>query len=247
MILRRPKLFLLGAIPPLITSVVFVAVLVLLLTQANRIAGWVTPFSNGWSPGAAAGLRVLVSLAMVAAAILLMVISFSTLTQTLGSPLYDKIAESVEAELGDVRDPVQEKPHVTMIRSIGQSLLLITVSLLAAVLLFLTGFIPVIGQTVVPVMAAIFGGWIIMIEMAGSAFARRGLFRLGERRAAMRHRRAKVLGLGIPTFLMLSIPFLSVVVFPVATAASTILARELLSATPAGPPQPMVDRPVSSG
>ena len=242
MILRRRKLFLLGAIAPLITSLIFVAVLVLLLVEADQFAAWVTPFSADWSPGAAKGLHALVGLAIAGAAILLMVISFSTLTLALGSPLYDKIAESVEAELGDVPDPVTEKLHITMVRAIGQSLVLIAVSLLIAALLFVCGFIPVIGQTVVPVVAAVFGGWMIMIEMVGSAFDRRGLFGLGQRRAAMRHRRMKVLGLGIPAFLLLSVPFLSIVVFPIATAAGTILARELVPATPAEPTQRAADQ-----
>ena len=44
----------------------------------------------------------------------------------------------------------------------------------------------------------------------------------------MRRRRARVLGLTIPTFLMLAVPLVGVVVFPVATAAGTLLARQLL-------------------
>jgi CysZ protein len=37
-----------------------------------------------------------------------------------------------------------------------------------------------------------------------------------------------VLGFAMPTFLLMAIPFASVVVFPVATAGGTLLARQLL-------------------
>jgi CysZ protein len=79
------------------------------------------------------------------------------------------------------------------------------------------------------VLSAVFGGWMLGIELVGAPFERRGLLRLSDRRAAMQVRRFRVLGFAVPTFLLLAIPFVGVVVFPVATAAGTILARQLLS------------------
>jgi CysZ protein len=105
---------------------------------------------------------------------------------------------------------------------------LIGIAALVAPALFVAGFVPAIGQTVVPVISAMFGGWMLGVELIGSAFERRGLLRLADRRAAMRTRRLRVLGFAIPTFLLLAIPFAGVVVFPVATAGGTLLARQLL-------------------
>jgi CysZ protein len=68
----------------------------------------------------------------------------------------------------------------------------------------------------------------LSIELVGSAFERRGMLRLVERRAAMQRHRLRVLGFAVPTFLLLAIPFAGVVVFPVATAGGTLLARQLL-------------------
>jgi CysZ protein len=95
--------------------------------------------------------------------------------------------------------------------------------------LFATGFVPVVGQTVVPVISAIFGGWMLAIELVGSAFERRGMLRLADRRAAMRSGGLRVLGFAVPTFVLLAIPLAGAVVFPVATAGGTLLARQLLS------------------
>jgi CysZ protein len=227
LIARRPRLFLLGAIPPAITSVIFTGLLIALITQLDPAVEWLTPFADGWARGAAMTIRVLVGGALVAGAVLVMVISFTTLTLALGSPLYDKLSESVEREFGDVPE-LDESVARGIFRALRQAVGLIAVAALGALLLFATGFVPVIGQTVVPVISAIFGGWMLGIELVGSPFERRGWLRLADRRAAMRTRRLRVLGFAVPTFLLLAIPFVGVVVFPIATAGGTILARQLL-------------------
>ncbi len=227
LITRRPRLFWMGAIPPAITSVLFIGVLVTLFTQLEQLVGWLTPFADGWSSGVANAVRVLIGVALVAGVILVMVISFTTLTLAVGSPIYDKLSESVEREFGKV--PELAEPAATgAARAVRQSAALIGVSAVGAVVLFAGGFVPVVGQTVIPVASATFGGWMLGIELVGSAFERRGLLTIADRRVAMRRRRLRVLGFAVPTFLLLAIPFVGVVVFPVATAAGTLLARQLL-------------------
>jgi CysZ protein len=227
LIARRPQLFLLGALPPLITSVLFVGVLVLLLAELDPIVRALTSFANAWDADAAGLMRALVGIALVAGVVLLMVIAFTTLTLALGSPLYDKISESVEGEFGEV--PVLSEPVSRgVLRALRQALALIAISAPVSVLLFLVGFLPAIGQTVVPVASAMFGGWMLTIELVGAPFERRGRLRLSERRRAMRRHRFRVLGFGVPTFLLMAVPFASVAVFPIATAGGTLLARQLL-------------------
>ena len=228
LIVRRRRLFLTGALPPLITSILFTTVLVVLATQLDRLVPWMTPFADNWSPGLAQSIRVLVGLALVAGAVLVMVISFSALTLALGGPIYDKISEYVDEELGGVPGAVDEPVLRSLGRALGQSLALVAVSVLGGLVLLLVGFVPVLGQTMVPVVSAVFGGWMLCTELVGSAFERRGKLRLSERRAAMRRRRARVLGFSVPTFLLLAVPFAAVVVFPAAMAGGTILARDLL-------------------
>jgi CysZ protein len=227
LIVRRPRLFLLGAIPPAITSVIFTGLLIALITQLDPAVDWLTPFADGWARGLATTIRVLVGSALVAGSVLLMVISFTVLTLALGSPLYDKLSESVEEEFGEVPE-LQEHVARGLFRALRQAVTLIAVSILGALALFATGFVPVVGQTIVPVLSAIFGGWMLSIELVGAPFERRGLLRLSDRRTAMRAQRFRVLGFAVPTFLLLAIPFAGVVVFPIATAAGTLLARQLL-------------------
>jgi len=227
LVARRPRLFGLGAIPPAITSVIFVAVLVVVILQLEPIVGWLTPFADAWSPGVATTVRVLVGVALVAGLVLVMVISFTALTLAVGSPIYDKLSESVEREYGPVPE-LDEPVAAGAARAVRQSGAMIGTSVLVAVPLFAVGFIPVVGQTVVPVVSAAFGGWMLGLELIGPAFERRNRLTLAERRAAMRGHRARVLGFAVPTFFLLAVPLLGVVVFPVATAAGTLLARQLL-------------------
>lgn len=228
MVVRRPRMFALGALPALITSVIFVVVLVLLFSAAETISAALTPFANGWSAETAQLLRGLVAVGLVAGSILIMVLSFTTLTLTVGSPLYDRISESVDSELAQPPTPREERAATALARAVRQSVALIAASAVGAVVFLLVGLIPVVGAIVGAVGSALLGGWLIAIELLGSPLERRGVLTILGRRQLMRRQRFRVWGLGVPTFLLLSLPFVGIVVFPAATAAGTILARRLL-------------------
>lgn len=245
LVLRRPRLFLLGAIPPFLTSILVTAVLVVLFTQLDTLVPLLTGFADGWSASLVSLVRFLVALALVAGVSLLLVITFTTLTLTIGAPLYDLISEFVDRELTYPPQVPDERLLRSAGRAVRQSVALIAVSALAAVVLFAAGFVPVLGQTVVPVVSALVGGWLLGVELVGSALERRGVLTLRGRTTLMRGRRLRVLGLCVPTFALLAVPFLGIVVFPVATAAGTLLARQLRgeSTRPAATAQPGVIQP----
>src|SRR5690606_4905820 len=98
--------------------------------------------------------------------------------------------------------------------------------------------IPVVGQTVVPVIGAAVGGWVLALELVGAAFSRRGL-RLPDRRRALRADRPVALGFGVAVFCCFLIPLGAVLVMPAAVAGGTLLARRSL-----GVP---IERPVEDG
>jgi len=227
LVLGQPRLLRLGALPPLITSVLFVVVLAVLVTQLDGIVGAITPFAARWDDTAALLLRIVVGVALLAGSILVMVVTFAALTLTLGSPLYDKISELVDAELPDAPSPPEEPTSRALARGVRQSAAVVAVSVLGGVAFFLLGLVPVAGQLVAPVGAAVFGGWMVALELTGSPLERRGVFTLQARRAVLRRRRVRVLGFALPAFGLLAVPFVSVLVFPAATAAATLLAREL--------------------
>lgn len=231
---RRPRLFWLGALPPLITSVLLTGVLVLLISRLDAISVWLTPFATGWSPGVTQVTRMLVGLGVLTGSVLIMVLTFTALTLTLGAPLYDRISDYVDREFPDP-PPAHDEPAVRGLARAGrQSVALIAASAAGALVFLLVGLVPVVGAVVAAIGSAGFGGWMVCLELVGSPLERRGVLTIAERRAVLRRSRARVLGLGLPTFLLLSLPFVGVVAFPVATAAGTLLARELTVLRPAG-------------
>ena len=152
-----------------------------------------------------------------------MVISFTALTLALGSPLYDKLSESVEREFGEVPE-LNENVARGLARALRQALALIAVAILGA----RCSSRPDSCRSSDRLSCRYFrrslaaGCW----GSSWSGALRTTRDAMADRRAAMRVR-LRVLGFAVPTFL-LAIPFAGVVVFPVATAGGTLLARQLL-------------------
>ncbi|WP_017570613.1 EI24 domain-containing protein [Nocardiopsis halotolerans] len=232
LLLRRPRLFLLAALPALLTSLLFLALLVLLVMNLTDMVGWATPFADDWDPVWQGLLRGAMSVAILAGSILLMVVTFTTATLTLGGPIYDKVTELVEKELGNDPGDPDESLMAGIWRSVRQSLVIVAMSLPVTVLVFAIGFVPLAGQVIGPVIAALLGGWLLALELLTSAFDRRNLLTIRERRWYMRKRRMRVLGYAVPTYFLLAIPFVAILVFPAATAGAVFLTRELVPAPP---------------
>ena len=95
-VVRRPRLFLLGALPALVTSLLFLAALVTLAVNLADLVAWATPFAREWDTVWQGLLRGALSVAVLAGAVLVMVVTFTTVTLGLGAPVYDRIAELVE-------------------------------------------------------------------------------------------------------------------------------------------------------
>ncbi|MEU4803101.1 EI24 domain-containing protein [Actinosynnema sp. NPDC023587] len=229
LVFRSPKLLLIGAIPALITSVLLIGSLVALGLWINDIAAWATPFADGWSDGVRTATRVAAGVSIIGAYVAIGLLLFTALTLIIGGPFYEHIAETVEdEELGGV----PEAQRVSWARSAGvgirDAVLLIGLAVLCAIPLFLAGFIPVVGQTVVPVIAVCVNATLLGIELTGIPFTRRGL-KLGVRRRVLRERRAVTLGFAVPTYLLCLVPLAALVVFPAAMAGGTVLAHRLLN------------------
>lgn len=226
LVLRRGRLFGLGLVPPLITSLLFVALFVTASWLSPRLAVWATPFAEG-SAGAEA-LRTLVSLLVVVSSGLLLVLLFTATTLALGAPLYDKISEEIDAVAGDFVRAPEEKLLAAAWSTIKHLAKVAAITIPAGLVLLLIGLIPGVGGVLAAVGGALFGGWMIAMEMIGSAAGRRGLRTLGERHRLLRRDPWLVLGFGVPAFLLISVPVLALAVFPFATAGGTLLTRKLV-------------------
>ncbi|MEQ7127956.1 EI24 domain-containing protein [Actinopolymorpha sp. B11F2] len=224
---RNPGLVLLGIIPALITGALFLAGFLALAFVVPDLATTLTPFAEDWAGWARGAIRVSAALAVLGLAGLLGVLTFTAVTLAIGDPFYERISERVEEWYGGTPNAVEVSWARSLRRSIADSARLVAVSLLIGLPLFVGGFLPVVGQTVVPAIGAVVGGWVLALELVGSAFYRRGLG-LRDRRRALRAVRPVALGFGVAVFVSFLIPFGAVLFTPAAIAGATLLARRSL-------------------
>ncbi|GAB3414521.1 EI24 domain-containing protein [Flindersiella endophytica] len=224
---RRPKLLLLGALPAVVTTVLLLLGLVLMLIWADDFVDWATPFADGWSEGWQSLLRIALAVALVAGFGMLAVLAFATLTLAIGSPFYEKIAERVDQALGEIPKAPELSPWQEIRRGLKESGVFMLMSISRAIPLFLAGLIPVVGQTVVPVLAALTGGWLLAVELASVPFNQRGID-FKARRRALRKRPLLTIGFGVPAYLLCLVPLLAIIALPVCVAGATVLSRRVL-------------------
>ncbi|WP_229401080.1 EI24 domain-containing protein [Micromonospora okii] len=224
---RSPGLMLLGVVPALLSGALFLAAFATLAYFVDDLAALVTPFADDWSTTARSLVRVAAGLAFLGLGGLLGVLTFTAVTLVIGDPFYEKISERVEERYGGTPGAVEVPLWASLRHSVADSLRLVALSALIGVPLFAAGFVPVVGQIVVPVIGAAVGGWFLALELTGAPFYRRGM-RLPDRRALLKADRPTALGFGVAVFVCFLIPVGSVLVMPAAVAGATLLARRSL-------------------
>ena len=224
---QDPGLMALGLIPALITAVLLFAALGALFYFIGDIADAATWFARGWSSTLRDAVEILAGVSIAGLGVLLAIVTFTALTLAIGDPFYEKISEKVEEHFGGVPGAVELPWWKELWRGIGEGIRLIAISAVIGIALFVCGFLPVVGQTVVPVIGALVGGWFLAIELVGVPFTRRG-FTLADRRRVLRANRSLALGFGTATFVLFLIPLVAIVVMPGAVAGGTLLTRRIL-------------------
>ncbi|MEU8609328.1 EI24 domain-containing protein [Actinoplanes sp. NPDC048791] len=227
LVLRNPRMLGLGLLPAVISGVLYAALLITLIVFIDDLAAGVTWFADDWSAAGRDVLRIVAGAALIGLSGLIGVLTFTAVTLLIGDPFYEKISGMVEDRFGGVPDEVEVSLGRSLARSLVDSLRLIGLSVLFGIPLFAAGFIPVVGQTVVPVVGGAVAGWLLAVELTGVPFQRRGR-RLRHRRAALRGDRATALGFGVAVFACFLIPLGAVLLMPAAVVGGTLLSRKVL-------------------
>ncbi len=226
--ITSPRLMLLGSIPALLVGLLYSVAIVLFGVNLDSIAAWITPFAEDWDELGRVATRFAAGLALLGIALLLAVYSFVAVTLAVGDPFYERIWRRVEERLGDAPAEVDEPFWRSALANAWTAIRLLALTASVGLVLFACGFIPVVGQVVVPVAGALLGGWFLTLELTGFAFeARRVPLRI--RRRMLGARRASTLGFGVLTYLTFLVPFAAVVIMPAAVAGATMLSRDALA------------------
>lgn len=227
-----PRLMWFGMLPALIVGAVTLAALIAFGVNLELIARLVTPFANEWDEPYRSGLRIVAGLAFSVVAVLLVVFTFTAVTLAVGEPFYERIWRHVETQLGDAPVAPAVGFWSSLWHGIGTGIRMLIPVVGLGIVLFVIGFIPVVGQILVPTLGALFGGWFLAVELTGLAFDNRG-FDLRVRRKALGSRRAHSLGFGVATYLCFLVPLGAVFFMPAAAAGAAMLTRDVLA-----PPAP---------
>ena len=218
-----------GLVPGLITLVLYLGVLVALALRGDDFVGWVTPFADDWSSPWLGLFRGFLTAVLFALALLLAVLTFTAVTLLVGQPFYEALSERVDRDVSP--DGTAPESDLSLWRELWisgrDSLRIVVRAALWGVLLFALGFIPVVGQTVVPVIGFFVTGFFLTEELTAVALQRRGV-EVRERLTLLRSRKTLVWGFGTPLALAFLVPFVAVFLMPGAVAGATLMARDLM-------------------
>ncbi|MGV9311357.1 EI24 domain-containing protein [Streptomyces sp. NPDC003691] len=223
----------LGLLPGLLTLVLYFGALVGLAFGADDFVAWTTPFADDWSSPWLGIFRGTLTALTFGIGLFLAVITFTATTLLVGQPFYESLSEDVDrSEGGEVPQSGNSFWRDLWISARDSARILVRVALYGIVL-FALGFVPVLGQTVVPVLGFCVSGYFLAEELTAVALQRRGML-LKERLRLLRGRRMLALGFGVPLFLAFLVPFVAVFLMPGAVAGATLMARDLAPLPPAG-------------
>lgn len=216
----------LGLLPGLVTLVLYLGALVGLFFGADDFVAWVSPFADDWSSPWLGIFRGTLTVLTFGLGLFLAVITFTAVTLLVGQPFYESLSEEVDrSEGGAVPESGNSFWRDLWISARDSVRILIRVACYG-VILFALGFVPVLGQTVVPVLGFCVSGFFLAEELTAVALQRRGTV-LKERLRLLRSRRMLALGFGVPLTLAFLVPFVAVFLMPGAVAGATLMARDL--------------------
>jgi len=240
--LVRPRLMLLGAIPAVIVAILLAAALVALGFNVQGIATWGTPFADGWDVGWSTALRGVLAAALFLGGLVFSIAAFTAITLMVGAPFYDRIRLEVDRMHGEPDAPAPVPVWREFLRGIANGIRTLLPAMFFGIAMVPLGFIPIVGQVLVAVLSAIFGGWFVAVELTGSAADARGVS-LRDRRRMLRARIPRTLGLGVSTYLLFLVPLGPVFAMPAAVAGATLMVRSLRdeAVTPAGASVPAAE------
>ena len=234
--LGTPGVRLLGILPVLLAALLVLVLLGLLVAYLDQLADALTPFADRWDQSSRTLVRVGAGLALLLGSTAVLVVSFTVIAQIIGQPVYERISDRIEHQLGPVPAGADAPWWRSFPRASLESALLLALTLACTAPLFVLGLFPVLGQTVVPVLQALVTGFFLAVELLAIPLERRGLRLAGRLRFVWRHR-AQTLGFGVTAFLLFLVPLMNVLAMPGAVVGATLLVRRL-SGDPVAPPGP---------
>ena len=207
-------------IPVAINAILMIALLWLFISHIAGWADWIVSFMPAWLDWLT---MILVPLAVLSL-IMLFYFTFTTITNFIAAPFNALLAEKVELQL--TGEQLNNMTMAEMLKDVPRMLKRewqkMAYSIPRFIALFLLSFVPVVGQTVVPVLTFVFGAWLLAIQYCDYPFDNHKIS-FKRMRNALGQR--KILNFTFGTFVSIftALPFVNLVVMPVAVCGATAM------------------------
>lgn len=216
----HPRLWSWVMAPAAITLVLLGAMIYLVLRIADSLVARVT----SWLPDAIAGaggwvIWVIVFVALIFGAFLV----FVSVAGIVAGPFNEMVSEAVEEQVTGKRGPAFSFGAFTtsFARGIGHGLKRVVAAVVGALLLFVLGFVPVIGSIAAFVLGGYFTARGAAYDCYDAILSRREL-PYDAKTAYLAERRGRTLGLGAAVAGMLFVPIVNLVALGVGAVGATL-------------------------
>jgi CysZ protein len=213
-LLRHPRLWPLAALPTLLALVLVAAGALAGLLLGPRVEAAFAPAPGRLPEWAALPITVLLWLATVGAGAFLGL----GVALALAAPLLEQLSRRVETRARGLSEDASPGLGFEVRESLRGSLYFLA----AAPVLFLLGFVPLVG----PLLSMAWGARAVALQMTDPALSRRGLA-LADKRRWQRDWRAETLGFGFAGMLGLVIPLANLLLGPALVTGGTLLVLDL--------------------
>ena len=206
---------------PLLANIIIMSALFYwFFVSITGMVDWGLSFLPSWLHW----LGYIISFIVILTLAILFCYFFSTITNIIAAPFNGLLAEQVEAQLTGI--PAPDTSWFSLIkdlpRILKRELQKLANYLLWAIPILLSYFIPVIGQSVTPIVWFLFTAWQINIQYADYAFDNHKVSFVRMRQLLKQHRGDNLLfGILISFFTM--VPLLNLIIMPIAVCGATAM------------------------
>lgn len=216
----------LAAIPFFINVVLFVIGIPLAIWWGT---GYVDSLFGGgawWVEALTIVAQIIVTLVLIVAAVFL----FTLVGSVIAGPFNGPLSEAVERHEREKRGlPVKQLEERGVVKDAGRAILYeigrLLIFLLFYPVIFVTQFIPVIGVFIFPVLAFLYGAFVLSVDFSDPTLDRH-LDRFRDKLRYVWNRKATYLGFGGGAFVMMLIPFVNLAVMPICVVGAALLYEE---------------------
>lgn len=214
-LIRRPGLRRFFIVPTLINIFVLAA---LVGGSASYFDDWLTMIM-GWFPDWMSALYWLVWFIAFIVVLVMVLFCFSFIANIIASPFNAILSIKVEEVLTGKPPVSTVSPWMVLPRTVGREVgkLLYVLPRLAALLL--VTLVPVVN-TVSPFLWVLFGAWMMAIQYADYG-ADNNDVSFSELRRLLERKRFAAIMFGLPAYLLLTVPFVNLILMPVGVAGGT--------------------------